>query len=464
MKVYIVTFFLIFFKLIIFTGCDDNTSDTVPDNDNKEISSDTHLDEFLQDTDSSDNDSHEISDPDPDNDEEINSDPDVEVGPETVEPDAESDSTNNTEIPEGPAVYVHSSNGSDREGQGSQETPFRTVQYAIEHSTPPINVLVAAGTYTESIFIAEGLSLYGGFNNQDWNDRNGRAWNDPTYMTTLQSDAGIAVTSGIGITPDTILDGFNIIGGISIHDNHSHGIYLYDGSSPTIRGNQIHGGNGDEFGTGIGIFGSSAVICDNRIMGGAPENINNYAIRSGNQSDPLIASNDIIATASNDISYGILINGSSPKIMNNTINGGSGPNEAYGIFIFVQSSPVIENNIIFTTGGERRVGIFEFSFNTTPISLRNNDIFDCPTALYRDYESLPHDLTEADPVNSLEDTTSESNISVDPGFASGDDRHLGPNAPASVTEGGLDLSDEGFETDMDGVLRSVPWSMGAYEQ
>jgi len=43
------------------------------------------------------------------------------------------------------------------------------------------------------------------------------------------------------------------------------------------------------------------------------------------------------------------------------------------------------------------------------------------------------------------------------------DWRLTASSPTEVTQGGLDLSAE-FTTDKDGVTRTAPWSIGAYEQ
>jgi hypothetical protein len=55
------------------------------------------------------------------------------------------------------------------------------------------------------------------------------------------------------------------------------------------------------------------------------------------------------------------------------------------------------------------------------------------------------------------------NIADDPEpFVNREDRDYRLTAGSAPEHAGLDLSAE-FTTDRDGVLRSVPWSMGAYE-
>lgn len=375
--------------------------------------------------------------------------------------DADLDGTEDADLPTGPYLYVSSADGVDEPSAGSEEQPFLTIQYAIENASPPVSILVAAGSYEEAVVLREGVSLYGAFNASDWNDRRVLDRDSSTYASTIEALVNIAITAGMGVTSDTIVEGFVILGGYDHHDHHSYGLYLYDGASPTIRHNSIDGGTGDTYGNAIGLFGSSAQIIGNTITGGDAEIV--YGIRSGNESTPLIASNVIIGETAADISYGILLNNSSPRIMNNTIDGGSGVNEAYGIFHFGSCSPVIENNIIFTSGGARRVGISEFAPFSSPESLRNNDIFDCPDALYRDYDALPHELNDIEAVNELADIESADNISIVPEFVADHDVHLQPSSPEAVREGGLDLVAEGFDIDVDGQARTAPWSIGADE-
>jgi hypothetical protein len=80
--------------------------------------------------------------------------------------------------------------------------------------------------------------------------------------------------------------------------------------------------------------------------------------------------------------------------------------------------------------------------------------------LYLDNFTL--DINDIDDVNALFGTDSSGNISVEPFLDSAQDYQLTENSPTSVTEGGLDLSSD-FDTDKAGNLRTVPWSIGAYE-
>jgi len=107
----------------------------------------------------------------------------------------------------------------------------------------------------------------------------------------------------------------------------------------------------------------------------------------------------------------------------------------------------------------------------------NNDFYNCGTGLYYDdwatsVTALSTTITTGDdPDNSLLD---RGNVAVNPMFNDEDgagnnisyitdnDWSLSASSPASVIEGGLDLSVY-FTDDKDGTSRTTPWSIGAYE-
>jgi hypothetical protein len=68
-------------------------------------------------------------------------------------------------------------------------------------------------------------------------------------------------------------------------------------------------------------------------------------------------------------------------------------------------------------------------------------------------------------MNQLTDMQVGDNINVDLGFGTQADAdwHLNASSPAAVKFGGLDLSVD-FSTDKDGIQRTAPWSIGAYEK
>jgi hypothetical protein len=423
-------------------------------------------------------------------------------------------------------VYVRASDGDDT-NPGTRDLPKATIQNAIDVAADLLEVAevhVAEGSYVVSfqedthVKMKKGVSLYGGYSSANWDVR------DPDQYSTIIRDTSVsgeggnrAVDCGDNLTSATVIDGFIIQGGsgpISVAINcrsssptiqnnvlnggngtHSIGIFLSD-ASPIIKGNTVDAGGGN---TGDGILSnlSSPTIQNNIIRGGTK------SFSSGiynTRSEPLIINNLIdggtgtfvvgihntdssIAIIRNNIifggkgtigpsTHGIIVENSQSIIQNNTIDGGfaeplSG-GKTYGIQIFL-ASPTIENNVIFTSDGNKRYGVFELGGIALPISLKNNDIFDCPTALY--VQNTLTNITNISGVNFL--IFANGNISQDPLFMDRDgpdnnavtmddnDWHLTNGSP--VEDAGLNLSGV-FTTDRDGKKRTVPWSIGAYEK
>jgi hypothetical protein len=318
---------------------------------------------------------------------------------------------------------------------------------------------------------------------------------------------------------------YNIIqGGIS--PSNSYGISIsYAAENMSINNNDITGGkSGTGSSTGISVGNSSnyVSITNNNITGG----INNYNssgisdISSGSSiscnrisggygivshsrglqlSSDSIVINNLISGGDGDYSDGLFVNNSGNTIIrNNIINGGTSSINTTGISIYAFAG-VIQNNIIFTTGGTSRIGIYEGGATTLPIAIQNNNIFDCPDALYSDANGSGL-LTNIAQVNDWNNTTqnasypSSGNVSIDLINNSGsyyftdydgpdddvvtlfdNDWTLTAGAPLNVRGGGINLSAY-FTVDFNGVTRTIStpagmtnddacgWSIGAYEK
>src|SRR3989304_2906804 len=108
---------------------------------------------------------------------------------------------------EGGTVYV-SASGDDVNDGSSWAAAKRTVQAGLNAAVDGDQVWVAAGTYVERITLKAGAALYGGFvgNESDVSQRNWVA-----NRTILDGNAGgSVVTSPIGATTSTRIDGFTI--------------------------------------------------------------------------------------------------------------------------------------------------------------------------------------------------------------------------------------------------------------
>jgi Bacterial Ig-like domain len=425
-------------------------------------------------------------------------------------------------------IYVSTpGHGGDDANEGTKAHPKATIPAGIEEATNqnyvPGAVLVSGGTYPVNsdpavltqVVLVEAISLYGGYS-ADFSGRNPSAnLTDVHDMSTATATSGNPnrAIDAAGVTEATVVDGFTIQGAMG---DYSTGILLRNGASPTIQNNMIHGGsgfpsfgilsfssspsienntiNGGSGNPSFGIYAdtSSPGIVDNTIKGG--RGATSYGIYSTTSSADIM--NNTIVAGSGNYSVGLYIEISSPNIVNNTISGGNGT-ISYGIFNYASSSRIenntidggggynsygilnssttptalaLRNNIIFTSGnGRTRLCIVEESAGNSdnPVSVLNNDLFDCPTAFYHDYES--GNLTAIRDVNDLShangDIHAGGNASIDPAFEdrAGGDFHVTSSTPGEVTRGGLDLSAD-FKDDKDGVGRTVPWSIGAYER
>ena len=344
----------------------------------------------------------------------------------------------------GGIVYVRDSDGNDT-NLGTSTLPKKTIQAAIDladslYTTAEVHV--AEGTYNVSyqagthVIMKEGISIYGGYSSSDWNTRDPNIYTITIQDTSTSGGGNQAIHAEGGITAITIIDGFTISGG-------GYGIYTL--GSATIRNNTIYGGGGGSFSYGIYTLGS-ATIENNTINGGS----------------------------GGSFSYGIYTLGSA-TIRNNTIYGGSGSSNT--IIIYTSGSTTIQNNIIFASGTNGTCINEAFS---DPLSVQNNDLFDCSQGIYRDDDGncpggVICNLAE---MEALTDMTVSGNASDTPTFVNkngpdgnintmeDNDWRLQPSSPINVRQGGLDGSAEGwgFTTDKDGVTRTAPWSMGAYEK
>ena len=170
-----------------------------------------------------------------------------------------------------------------------------------------------------------------------------------------------------------------------------------------------------------------------------------------------------------------------PSILNNTFilgdaDGGSSTTSAVRAIYAHGSSgeiftPRIENNIFYAKTGvtdEFEAVVFS-NCDTTPNTLKNNCFYNFVRFYFdsngRDYQYVDNFVSEYG-LNDLntDESFASGNIYRDPSFQdfSGSDFHLKSNTDQKVRLGGLTLSE--VTEDLDGVVRTDPYSIGAYEQ
>jgi hypothetical protein len=312
-------------------------------------------------------------------------------------------------------------------------------------------VHVAAGTYltnwqtsTNMIQAVKGVSLYGGYKT-DWSVRDTAA--NPTIIQD-QSGSGTpngpyncAIYAGGLITTATVIDGFEIDGGLG---TTSAAIYCR-GGSPTISNNTINaGGNfagetrnailldsgtlgeipsphiiGNSINTAASVGGidlaecygininsaGSPIIEGNRIRGGSASILlagtgSSYGILDGNPTElPVIRGNEI-SSGTARYSFAVYLSGKiSPlEIYNNLIlssNAYNGTADSYGLYIY-NCSPVIRNNsIIVEASCAASTNYGAYMISGSHATLQNNlfEVLDTNHTTYSVWEASGSTLT-----------------------------------------------------------------------
>jgi len=360
-------------------------------------------------------------------------------------------------------IYVSVSSGNDS-NTGTQTLPKATISAAITAiaSYKPAEVIVAEGTYNESIVLVEGVSLRGGYDATTWVrdiDANITIIQDLSTGGTSASPI-FAICCDSAITNNTIVDGFTINSSTNAGALSASAIYL-NGGSPIISRNRITTANGVTTYGVYGISSTNAIIRNCEIVNGNASST--YGIYLTNSSVAQVYNNVIIGGSGIASGYCIYSGSSSAfAARNNTMYLGTSP-LLFGIYLELGPNAVIENNII--SSGGTGIGIYENGAGNDPVSLRNNNIYNC-ASLYFDNGIT---ITLIADVNAL--ANASGNISVDSNFIGGNDFHLQATSDVQVRTGGIDgaspIEDWGYAYDKDNVDRTgngvTGWSLGAYE-
>jgi hypothetical protein len=217
-------------------------------------------------------------------------------------------------------------------GDGSSwDSPFGSIQEALNVSGVGDNIHVKQGTYNERIVMAEWIDLYGGYSGfLTGLDLSGR---EPATYVTSVSARGLS-TPGPVVTGanSAAIDGFTLTGGQGDPDGGGMVNYL---SSPTVA-NCVFAGNWAYGGGGMFNDHSSPVIIN--------------CIFSGNK-----------------VSYwgsGMSNFYSSPTITNCTFSGNTADTHGGGLFNWY-SSPIVTNCIFWGDSGKIMAEIYDWS--STPM-------------------------------------------------------------------------------------------------
>jgi PKD repeat protein len=196
---------------------------------------------------------------------------------------------------------------------GTMAAPYNTITEGVTFAGGRI-IIVASGTYAESINFTPGLYMYGGYNASSLYTQR------TAFSSVINATLPVAVLITNGSSPTTI-DGFEIRGGTG---TDTVGVLLNSSSMVSITNCRIFGGAGTTFAAGVYCHNSpSGSIQDCYIYG--------YIGTSG-------------------YTYAIIECNSNVDVRSNTLFGGSSATGYnYGIGCFQYSSPLVEYNDI--TGG-----------------------------------------------------------------------------------------------------------------
>ncbi len=181
--------------------------------------------------------------------------------------------------------------------------------------------------------------------------------------------------------------------------------------------------------------------------------------------------NNTMDGGSGPVSEGIYLTDSATvNVWNDTVSGGSGTTSSTAISNSLVGRADIEDSILLvtSTAGTRICynNVDGNGASSTTETFSNNDVSpSCATALYSYAGTGVTTLTASTTVNDTASTlTALGNVSENPGFVSASDWHLTAASPATVLQGGLNLTNTSGAynpnipeplTNMDGVVRTA---------
>lgn len=243
--------------------------------------------------------------------------------------------------------YVNCIKGNDY-NSGTKTKPFKSITAAIKYASSlfeSADIYVSEGEYNVNylndthIKMVEGISLYGGYANDNWDLRDPQKHITSIVDNNIVSDSKTVVIS-TNITNKTVIDGFMIKGG---GKRNSYAVYIND-ASPVISNCVIKAGSSENNYAVYNIY-SKASIYDNVILGGY----------KGTRS------------------YGIYNKNSELTITNNDVWGGNGESGSYAIYNIYSSIDIIDN--IKIDGGNSKTETFAVYSEDSVVNIKRNNIY-----------------------------------------------------------------------------------------
>ncbi|TKB61600.1 MAG: hypothetical protein E8D48_08795 [Nitrospira sp.] len=280
-------------------------------------------------------------------------------------------------------------------------TACRHIQFAINQAAASDTVLVAAGTYTESITLKTGVHVLS------------------TQSATIQGSSyfGAAwAVQAVQTGPGTILEGFVVTCSVSCG-----GIFIQDGAAE-VRRNDIRNNTNQFVGGGIEVINSTVMVVNNLIRNNQSSNVGGGVAVFNSPSSVWIINNTFSAN----------------------VAGGPMPNGSH-IHLAQSGNVLVQNNIFAGFGGSAAIVA---SSMTSPPAIKNNLFTGGP--VYQDELGV---TTTSSMLNSRSFAADNVNgVDTEVFVLSGTDFHL---HPAGSLARDLGLAENAPSNDFDGDARPL---------
>lgn len=285
------------------------------------------------------------------------------------------------------AVFVRpAGTGGNDANSGARNNPVLTIGKAIQiaQAQGKSKVFVVQGSYAENIAMADGVSVYGGFNlstDGTMCQKQLASGGVDTNVTTITSSAGPTVTfsnlvnatklEGVSVESSSTEDDYTLISVVASAASSTNNVTLENVylTAPNIASGAT---------TALSVTNASPVIVNSVIKGGDSQE----------------------STAVS------LVNSSAAKLAHNTVRGGAATSTSTAFHSF-GSAPSLVNNVFFTAAGNtQRVLFFADASPSASIILHNNLLFGVDTGgddpkVYMDLSPAIHVYTSVTQVNAL---------------------------------------------------------------
>lgn len=221
-------------------------------------------------------------------------------------------------------IYVDPRTGNDQNGQGSQQSPLKTITQALMIAQPKSLIILNSGTYNEQsgenfpLVIKQEVTIQG---NPKLQGRNIKIEGNGFFVSPTAAGQNVTIA---------LMNKAAGVMGVTVTNLHQrgHGIWI-ESANPILHGNTlVRNGN-----TGVSVNGNSAPVISNNYF---YNNTGNGVLVYGT-SKPRVENNEFHRTG-----YGVsAVQNSAPTLIGNTFR-----DNRIGVMLEGNSSATLRNNII----------------------------------------------------------------------------------------------------------------------